>query len=84
MSQHVVSIEHAIKDIRAGKMIILVDDEDRENEGDLCCAAELVTPELVKDLADEGRQILAIVVASEKTAKARKDARKRPRPTNKA
>ena len=38
------SIEEAIEDIRAGKMVILVDDEDRENEGDLCIAAEAVTP----------------------------------------
>jgi 3,4-dihydroxy 2-butanone 4-phosphate synthase/GTP cyclohydrolase II len=39
-----ITIEQAIKDIRNGKMVILVDDEDRENEGDLCMAAEKVTP----------------------------------------
>ena len=44
-------IEEAIEDIRQGKMIILVDDEDRENEGDLTMAAELVTPELVNFMA---------------------------------
>jgi len=43
----VAPIEEAIKDIRQGKMIILVDDEDRENEGDLTMAAEKVTPELL-------------------------------------
>ena len=43
----VARIEEAIEDIRQGKMIILVDDEDRENEGDLTMAAEKVTPELL-------------------------------------
>ena len=41
------TIEQAIEEIRAGKFVIVADDEDRENEGDLICAAELVTPELI-------------------------------------
>src|SRR5918999_2498941 len=41
------TVEQAIADIKAGKLIIVADDEDRENEGDLICAAELVTPELI-------------------------------------
>jgi 3,4-dihydroxy 2-butanone 4-phosphate synthase / GTP cyclohydrolase II len=41
------TIEHAVEDIRAGKFVIVADDEDRENEGDLICAAQLVTPEMV-------------------------------------
>ncbi len=41
------TVEHAIADIKAGKLILVADDEDRENEGDLICAAQLVTPELV-------------------------------------
>ena len=45
MTRH--SIEQAIEDLRNGKIIIVADDEDRENEGDLVCAAELVTPELI-------------------------------------
>jgi 3,4-dihydroxy 2-butanone 4-phosphate synthase/GTP cyclohydrolase II len=45
MDMAVSPIEDVIEDIRQGKMIILVDDEDRENEGDLCMAAEMVTPE---------------------------------------
>ena len=44
----IASAEAAIADIAAGKMVILVDDADRENEGDLCLAAEKVTPEAVK------------------------------------
>ena len=41
------TVEQAIADIKAGKLIIVADDEDRENEGDLICAAELVTPEMI-------------------------------------
>lgn len=41
------TIDEAVEDIRAGRMIIIVDDEDRENEGDLVCAAEKVTPEMI-------------------------------------
>ncbi len=41
------TIEQAVDDIRAGKFVIVADDEDRENEGDLICAAQLVTPEMV-------------------------------------
>jgi len=48
-------IPEVLDDIRAGKMIVLVDDEDRENEGDLVCAAELVTPEIVNFMATHGR-----------------------------
>ncbi|NIA05605.1 MAG: bifunctional 3,4-dihydroxy-2-butanone-4-phosphate synthase/GTP cyclohydrolase II, partial [Proteobacteria bacterium] len=49
------AIEDVVEDIRAGKMIILVDDEDRENEGDLCMAAEAVTPEAINFMATHGR-----------------------------
>ena len=45
------SIEDAAADIRDGRMIIIVDDEDRENEGDLVCAAEKVTPEVINFMA---------------------------------
>ena len=41
------STEELIKDIKSGKMVILLDDEDRENEGDLVCAADTVTPEII-------------------------------------
>ena len=53
-------IEDALNDIRQGKMVILVDDEDRENEGDLCMAAELVTPEAVNFMAREGRGLICL------------------------
>ncbi len=53
-------IEAALEDIRQGKMVILVDDEDRENEGDLVCAAELVTPEIINFMAKEGRGLICL------------------------
>ncbi|MBW2465761.1 MAG: 3,4-dihydroxy-2-butanone-4-phosphate synthase, partial [Deltaproteobacteria bacterium] len=55
-------IEDVIKDIRDGKMIILVDDEDRENEGDLCMAAEAVTPEAINFMAKYGRGLICLTL----------------------
>ncbi|MBL7843216.1 MAG: bifunctional 3,4-dihydroxy-2-butanone-4-phosphate synthase/GTP cyclohydrolase II [Cyclobacteriaceae bacterium] len=52
------SIEQAINDIKNGKVIIVVDDEDRENEGDFICAAECVTPEIVNFMATHGRGLI--------------------------
>jgi 3,4-dihydroxy 2-butanone 4-phosphate synthase/GTP cyclohydrolase II len=54
------TIEEAIEEIRQGKMIIVVDDEDRENEGDFICAAETVTPEIVNFMAREGRGLICV------------------------
>jgi 3,4-dihydroxy 2-butanone 4-phosphate synthase/GTP cyclohydrolase II len=55
-------IEEVIKDIQAGKMVILVDDEDRENEGDLCMAAEAVTPEAINFMAKYGRGLICLTL----------------------
>ncbi len=52
------TIEDAINDIKAGKIIIVVDDEDRENEGDFLAAAELVTPEMINFMATHGRGLI--------------------------
>ena len=52
------SIEAAIEDIRQGKLIIVVDDEDRENEGDFVAAARFATPELINFMAVEGRGLI--------------------------
>ena len=52
------TIEEAIEDIKNGKVIIVVDDEDRENEGDFICAAECVTPEIVNFMATHGRGLI--------------------------
>jgi 3,4-dihydroxy 2-butanone 4-phosphate synthase/GTP cyclohydrolase II len=58
----VSSIAEVIEDIKAGKMIILVDDEDRENEGDLCMAAESVTPEAINFMARYGRGLICLTL----------------------
>lgn len=59
-SEKLDSIEEAIEEIRNGKLIIVVDDEDRENEGDFICAAETVTPEIVNFMAREGRGLICV------------------------
>ena len=56
-------IEEVIEDIRAGKMVILVDDEDRENEGDLCMAAESVTTEAINFMARYGRGLICLALS---------------------
>ncbi len=59
------SIESAIDDFRAGKMVVIVDDEDRENEGDLAVAADAVTPELINFMAVQGRGLICLALAPE-------------------
>ncbi|MDM8523226.1 bifunctional 3,4-dihydroxy-2-butanone-4-phosphate synthase/GTP cyclohydrolase II [Desulfococcaceae bacterium HSG8] len=61
-----MTIEEAIEAIRAGRMIILVDDEDRENEGDLMVAAEKVTPETINFMAKYGRGLICLAMTGEK------------------
>ncbi len=61
-----LTIEQAIRDIKDGKMVILVDDEDRENEGDLCIAAETVTPEAINFMAKYGRGLICLAMTAEK------------------
>jgi len=60
------SIEDLIADIRQGRMVVLVDDEDRENEGDLVCAAEKVTPEIINFMAKHGRGMICLSLTGEK------------------
>ena len=60
------TIEEAIEDIRQGKMVIIVDDEDRENEGDLAMAAELVTPEAISFMAQYGRGLICMPIIGER------------------
>lgn len=59
-------VEEIFEELRAGKMIILVDDEDRENEGDLVCAAEKVTPEIVNFMITHGRGLVCLVMTQER------------------
>src|SRR3989454_3738905 len=66
MRQQFNSIESAIVDLRQGKMIIVVDDADRENEGDLIMAAQFVTPENVNFMAKHGRGLICVPTISER------------------
>jgi 3,4-dihydroxy 2-butanone 4-phosphate synthase/GTP cyclohydrolase II len=60
------SINEAIEDIREGRIVIVVDDEDRENEGDFICAAELVTAEIVNFMAKHGRGLICVPLPEER------------------
>jgi 3,4-dihydroxy 2-butanone 4-phosphate synthase / GTP cyclohydrolase II len=60
------TIEEAIEDIKAGKMIVVVDDEDRENEGDLLMAAEMATPETINFMAKHGRGLICLPMTKER------------------
>src|SRR6476660_4980130 len=60
------TIEEAIDEIRRGQMIILMDDKDRENEGDLCMAAEKVTPEAINFMATHGRGLICLPLTEER------------------
>ncbi|HJT28414.1 MAG TPA: 3,4-dihydroxy-2-butanone-4-phosphate synthase [Pyrinomonadaceae bacterium] len=60
------TIEEAVADFRDGRMIIIVDDEDRENEGDLVCAAEKVTPEIINFMARHARGLICLPLTEER------------------
>lgn len=60
------SIEEAIEDIKKGKVVIVVDDEDRENEGDFICASEAITPETVNFMATHGRGLICVALTEER------------------
>ena len=60
------TIEQAIEDLRNGKIVIVADDEDRENEGDLVCAAELVTPETINFMTLHGRGLICLALTGER------------------
>lgn len=60
------TIQEAVEDIRQGKIIIVVDDEDRENEGDFICAAEKITPELINFMATHGRGLICTPIEEER------------------
>jgi 3,4-dihydroxy 2-butanone 4-phosphate synthase/GTP cyclohydrolase II len=65
------TIKEAIVDIKSGRMVILVDDEDRENEGDLCMAAEFITPEAINFMARYGRGLICLSLSEEMADKLR-------------
>ena len=60
------TVEEAVEEIRAGRMVVVVDDEDRENEGDLTLAAEFVTPEAINFMARFGRGLICLTLTEER------------------
>ena len=60
------SVEEAIADVKTGKMVIVVDDEDRENEGDLAMAAEKITPEAINFMTKRGRGLICVPMMAER------------------
>src|SRR5437764_5306271 len=60
------SIEAAVAELQAGRMIVVVDDEDRENEGDLTMAAEMITPEAVNFMATHARGLICLAITGER------------------
>ncbi len=60
------TIDEGVEDIRRGKILIVVDDEDRENEGDFICSAELITPEIVNFMATHGRGLICVALPEER------------------
>ncbi len=59
------NIEEAIEDFKNGKMIIVADDEDRENEGDLICSGQMVTPEIIKFMAENAKGLICLAISEE-------------------
>jgi 3,4-dihydroxy 2-butanone 4-phosphate synthase/GTP cyclohydrolase II len=66
-----LSVPEALDQIRAGRMVIVVDDEDRENEGDLTMAADMVTPEAINFMARHGRGLICLAMTEERVAQLR-------------
>jgi 3,4-dihydroxy 2-butanone 4-phosphate synthase/GTP cyclohydrolase II len=62
----VASIQEALAELQAGRMIVIVDDEDRENEGDLMIAAEMITPAVINVMATRARGLICMAVTSER------------------
>ncbi|RMF63614.1 MAG: hypothetical protein D6742_17010, partial [Cyanobacteria bacterium J069] len=60
------SIESALADLKAGRMLVVVDDENRENEGDLICAAQFATPDMINFMAVEARGLICLAMTGER------------------
>src|SRR5437899_8902639 len=66
MSRPFASIEEALEDIRQGRMVVVCDDESRENEGDLTMAAQFATPDAINFMAKEGRGLVCLALTSQR------------------
>jgi len=60
------TIDEAIKDLLQGKMVIVMDDEDRENEGDLIAASELITPDIINFMSSKGKGLICVAITQER------------------
>jgi len=67
------SVEEIIEELRSGKVIIVVDDESRENEGDFICAAEKATPEIINLMATEGKGIICAAITNKRAEELKLD-----------
>ncbi|UGS35822.1 bifunctional 3,4-dihydroxy-2-butanone-4-phosphate synthase/GTP cyclohydrolase II [Capillimicrobium parvum] len=65
-TKHFATVEEALEDIRAGRMVVVCDDEDRENEGDLTMAAQFVTPDAINFMAKEGRGLICLTLTPDR------------------
>lgn len=63
--RHLENVQRAVEDIRQGKLVVLVDDEDRENEGDLCMSAQAATPEAINFMATHGRGLICLALSEQ-------------------
>ena len=70
MDERIARVEAAIDAMRSGQIVIMVDDEDRENEGDLCMAAQFVTPEAINLMAKEARGLICVTLTAERCQQA--------------
>src|ERR1051325_10811610 len=61
-----VTVPEAVEELRAGRVLVVVDDEDRENEGDLTIAAEKVTPEIINFMATHGRGLICLALTADR------------------
>ena len=66
MKRKLNKVEEAIKEIKKGNLVIVVDDENRENEGDFVAAAEKVTPEMINFMATHGRGLICVPILQER------------------
>ncbi len=65
-SPRFAGVEEALADLKAGRIVVVLDDEDRENEGDLACAAEFITPDIVNFMATHGRGLICLPMTAER------------------
>ncbi len=65
MRKEIASVEQAVEDIRQGKIVMVIDDPDRENEGDFICAAEFATPENINFMATHGKGLICMPMSRE-------------------